>query len=146
MDTWYIECIGRRTQLGDTEWLLRGSPCPDDFGKESGPVSRKGQSILNLDWLDGHPNRRGGSVKTGTEATIALFSGDIKGLQSKDGILSDRPAVWKYVTVYPLPGSTQTCDLFRGYINGVILWCCIQLAVGPRGDVVRRFLEVGVRI
>ena len=102
MDTWYMECIGRRTQLGDTEWLLRGSPCPDDFGKESGPVSRKGQSILNLDWLDGHPNRRGGSVKTGTEATIALYSEDIKGLQSKDRILSDRPAVWKYVTVYPL--------------------------------------------
>ena len=66
MDTWYMECIGRRTQLGDTERLLRGSPCPNDFGKETGPVSRNGQSILNLDWLDGHPNRRGGSVKTGT--------------------------------------------------------------------------------
>ena len=102
MDTWYMECIGRRTQLGDTERLLRGSPCSDDFGKETGPVSRNGQSVLNLDWLDGHPNRRGGSVKTGTEATIVQYGRDIKGLLSKDGTLSDRPAVWKYATVYPL--------------------------------------------
>ena len=102
MDTWYMECIGSKTQLGDMERLLRGSPCSDDFGKETGPVSRNGQSVLNLDWLDGHPNRRGGSVKTGTEATIAQYGGDIKGLLSKDGILSDRPAVWKYATVYPL--------------------------------------------
>ena len=102
MDTWYMECIWRRTQLGDTERLLRGSPCSDDFGNETGPVSRNGQSVLNLDWLDGHPNRRGGSVKTGTEATIAQYGRDIKGLLSKDGTLSDRPAVWKYATVYPL--------------------------------------------
>ena len=102
MDTWYMECIGRRTQLGDTERLLRGSPCSDDFGKETGPVSRNGQSVLNLDWLDGHPNRRGGSVKTGTEATIAQYGIDIRGLLSKDGTLSDRPIVWKYATVYPL--------------------------------------------
>ena len=88
MDTWYMECIGRRTQLGDTERLLRGSSCSEDFEKETGPVSRNGQSVLNLDWLDGHPNRRGGSVKTGTEATIAQKGRDIKGLLSKDGTLS----------------------------------------------------------
>ena len=57
---------------------------------------------MDLDWLDGHPNRRGGSVKTGTEATIAQYGRDIKGLLSKDGTLSDRPAVWKCAPVYPL--------------------------------------------
>ena len=54
MDTWYMECIWMRTQLGDTQRLLRGSPCSDDFVNETGPVSRNGRSVLN-----GHPNRRG---------------------------------------------------------------------------------------
>ena len=98
LDTWYTGCLWMRTQLGDTERLLRGSPCPG----ETGPVSRNGRSVLNLDWLDGHPNRRGGSVKTGTDAKIAQYCRDIKGLLSEDGRLSDRPAVWKYAPVYPL--------------------------------------------
>ena len=102
MDTWYMGCIWMRTQLGDTERLLQGSPCSSDFRNETGPVSRNGQSVLDLDWLDGHPNRRGGSVKTGTDATIAQYGRDIKGLLSKDGRLSDRPAVWKCAPVYPL--------------------------------------------
>ena len=69
LDTWYTGCLWMRTQPGVTERLLRGSPCPG----ETGPVSRKGQSGLDLDWLDGHPNRRGGSVKTGTDAEIAQY-------------------------------------------------------------------------
>ena len=139
MDTWYMECIGRRTQLGDTERLLRGSPCSDDFGKETGPVSRNGQSVLNLDWLDGHPNRRGGSVKTGTEATIVQYGRDIKGLLSKDGTLSDRPAVWKYATVYPL-------RLVICLDRTLTVLYCVQVAVRPVRNVVRKFLEVGVRV
>ena len=98
LDTWYTGCLWMRTQLGDTERLLRGSPCPG----ETGPVSRNGRSVLDLDWLDGHPNRMGGSVKTGTDAKIAQYCRDIKGLLSEDGRLSDRPAVWKYAPVYPL--------------------------------------------
>ena len=86
----------------DTERLLRGSPCSSDFGNETGPVSRKGQSVLDEDWLDGNPNRRGGSVETGTNATVAQYCRDIKGLLSKDGRLSVRPAVWKCAPVYPL--------------------------------------------
>ena len=120
MDTWYMEGIGRRTQLGDTERLLRESPCPDDFGKETGPVSRNGQAVLNLDWLDGHPNRRGGSVKTGTKATIALYDGDIKALLSKDVIFSDRPAVWKHATVYPLRLVICSCDTLAVLYCGVV--------------------------
>ena len=34
--------------------------------------------------------------------TIAQYGRDIKGLLSKDGTLSDRPAVWKCAPVYPL--------------------------------------------
>ena len=102
MDDWYMGCIWMKTQPGDTEWLLRGSPCSGDFGNETGPVARNGQSVLDLDWLDGHPNWRGGSVKTGTDVKIAQYDRDIKGLLSKDGTLSDRPAVWKCAPVYPL--------------------------------------------
>ena len=71
------------------------------MGDESGSVDRNGQSDLDVDWLDGHPNRRGGSVKTGTDATVAQYCRDIKGLLTKDGRLSDRPAVWKCAPVYP---------------------------------------------
>ena len=33
--------------------VLRGSPDSGDFGNETGPVARNGQSVLDLDWLDG---------------------------------------------------------------------------------------------
>ena len=102
LDTWYMGCLWRKTQIGDTERLLRGSPCSSDLGKETGPVSRKRQSVLDVDWLDGHPNRRGGSVETGTDATVVQYCSDIKGLLDKDERLSDRPAVWKCAPVYPL--------------------------------------------
>ena len=101
MDTWYMWCIWMNTQLWDTELLLGGSPCSRGLGDETGSVDRNGQSDLDVDWLDGHPNRRGGSVKTGTDATVAQYCRDIKGLLTKDGRLSDRPAVWKCAPVYP---------------------------------------------
>ena len=65
------------------------SPCSGDFGLETDPVARTGLSVLDLDWLDGHPNRRGGSVETGTDVTIAQYGKDIKSLLSRDGTLSD---------------------------------------------------------
>ena len=73
LDTWYMGCLWRKTQIGDTERLLRGSPCASDLGKETGPVSRKRQSVFDVDWLDGHLNRRGGSVETGTDVTVAQY-------------------------------------------------------------------------
>ena len=117
MDTWYMEGIGRRTQLGDRERLLRESTCPDDVGKETGPVSRTEQSVLNLDWLDGHPNRRGGSVKTGTRATVELYDGYIKALLGNDVIFRNQPAGWKHATVYPLGLGICPCDTL------VVLYC-----------------------
>ena len=72
------------------------------FGLETGPVARTGLSVFDLDWLDGHPNRRGGSVETETDVTIAQYDKDIKSSLSRDGTLSDQPAVWKCAPVYPV--------------------------------------------
>ena len=102
MDEWCMGCIWMKTQPGDTERLLRGSTCSGDFGLETGPAARTGLSVFDLDWLDGYPNRRGGSVETGTDVTIAQYDKDIKSSLSRDGTLSDQPAVWKWAPVYPL--------------------------------------------
>ena len=65
MDTWYMWCIWMNTQLWATEMLLGGSPRSRGLGDETGSVNRNGQSAFDVDCLDGHPNRRGGSVITG---------------------------------------------------------------------------------
>ena len=70
LDTWYMLCIWMNTPLWDTALLLGGSPCSRRLGDETGSVNRNGQFEFDVDWLDGHPNRRGGSVITGTEATV----------------------------------------------------------------------------
>ena len=99
LDTWYKLCKWMHTQLWDPETglgvtsgqdtvrlgtgivtrsvqypversILRGSPCSRRLGDETGSVGRNGQYKFAADWLDGHPNRRGGSVITGTEATL----------------------------------------------------------------------------
>ena len=101
LDTWYMLCIWMNTQLWDTELLLEGSPCSRRLGDESGSVNRNGQFEFDVDWLDGYPNRRGGSVITGTEATVAQDYGYIKGLPTKDWGLSNRPAVWNSAPEYP---------------------------------------------
>ena len=141
MDTWYMEGIGRMTQLGDTERLLRESPCSDEFGKETGPVSRNEQSVLNLDWLDGHPNRRGGSVKTGTKVTMALYDGDIKPLLSKDVIFSDQPAVWKHATVYPLRLVICSCDTLAVLYCGVVFKLLLDRSEMSSGNTLKSVSE-----
>ena len=101
LDTWYMWCLWMKTQLWDTKLLLEGSPCSSRLGDETGSVNRNGQLEFDVDWLDGHPNRRGGSVITGTEATVAQYCRYIKGLPIKDWGLSNRPAVWHSAPVYP---------------------------------------------
>ena len=101
LDTWYMLCIWMNTQLWDTELLLGGSPCSRCLGDETGSVNRNGQFEFDVDWLDGHPNRRGSSVITGTEATVAQYCRYIKGLPTKDWGLSNRPAVWNCAPEYP---------------------------------------------
>ena len=125
LDTWYKLCKWMNTQLWDPETglgltsgqdtvglgtgivtrsvqypversILRGS-----LGDETGSVGRNGQCKFDADWLDGHLNRRGGSVITGTEATVAQYCRYIKGIPTKDWGLSNRPAVWNSVPEYP---------------------------------------------
>ena len=90
LDTWYMWCIWMNTQLWDTELLLGGSPCSRRLGDETGSINRNGQFKFDVDWLDGHPNWRGGSVITGTEATVAQYCRYIKGLPTKDGRLGQQ--------------------------------------------------------
>ena len=121
IDEWYMGCIWMKTQPGDTERLLRGNTCSGNFGLETGPAARTGLSVFDLDWLDGHPNRRGGSVETETDVTIAQYDKDIKSSLSRDGTLSDQPAVWKCAPVYPLilvTGSDRTLTvLYCGVVS-----------------------------
>ena len=74
--------------------VLRGSPDSGEFGNETGPVARNGQSVLDLDWLDGHPNRRGGSVITRTDATVTQYCSYMGEIPTEDGARRNRPAVW----------------------------------------------------
>ena len=60
-----------------------------------------GQYDNDADWLDGYPNRVGGSVITGTDATVVQYCSYIRGLPTEDWALSNRPAVWINVLEYP---------------------------------------------
>ena len=81
--------------------LLGGSPSSRRLGDKTGSVGRNGQYEFDADWLDGHPNRRGGSVITETEATVVQHGGYIKGIPTEDWGLSNRPAVWNSVPEFP---------------------------------------------
>ena len=130
LHTWYMLCKWMNTQLWDPETglgstsgrdtvrlgtgivarsvqypversLLGGSPCSRRLGDETGSDGRNGQYEFDADWLDGHPNRRGGSVLTWTEATVAQYCRYIKGIPTNDWGLSNRPAVWNSAPEYP---------------------------------------------
>ena len=93
--------VARSVQYPAERSILGGSPCSRRLGDETGSVGGNGQYKFDADWLDGHPNRRGGSVITGTEATVAQYCRYIKGIPTKDWGLSNRPAVWNNVPEYP---------------------------------------------
>ena len=93
--------VTRSVQYPIERSILRGSPYSRHLGDETGSVGRNGQYEFDADWMDGHPNRRGGSVITGTNATVAQYCGYIKGIPTKDWALSNRPAVWNNVLEYP---------------------------------------------
>ena len=113
--------------------VLRGSPDSGDFGNETGPVARNGQSVLDLDWLDGHPNRRGGSVITKTDATVTQSCSYMGEIPTEDGARRNRPAVWINVFEY----SSRVCGVLERYRysmdNGVFLskgWTVFRLCQG----------------
>ena len=91
-----ILCTGivtRSVQYPVGRSVLRGSPCSRRLGDETGSVDRNGQYDYDADWLDGHPNRVGGSVITGTDATVVQYCSYIRGIPTEDWALSNRPAV-----------------------------------------------------
>ena len=102
IDEWYMGCVWMKTQPGNTERLLRVKTCSGNFGLETGPAVRTGLSVFDLDWLNGHPNRSGGSVETETDVTIAQYNKDIRSSLSRDGTLSHQLTVWKCAPVYSL--------------------------------------------
>ena len=91
--------------------VLRRSPDSGDFGNETGPVARNEQSVLDLDWLDGHPNRRGGSVITRTDATVTQYCSYMGEIPTEDGARRNRPAVWINVFEY----SSRVCEVLERY-------------------------------
>ena len=62
---------------------------------------QNGQYDDDADWFDGYPNRVGGSVITGTDATVAQYCSYIRGIPTEDWALSNRPAVRINVLEYP---------------------------------------------
>ena len=72
---------------------IEGNPGSERPGGTTGLVGRNGQYEVDVYWLDGHPNRRGGSVITVVGATMMQYGGYIKGIPTEDWGLSNRPAV-----------------------------------------------------
>ena len=93
--------VARSVQYPAERSILGGSLCSRCLGDETGSVGRNGQYEFDAAWLDGHPNRRGGSVITETEASVAQNCRYIKGIPTKDWGLSNRPAVWNSVPECP---------------------------------------------
>ena len=84
IDEWYMGCVWMKSQPGNRARLLRGNTCSEKFGLESGPAVRTGPSALELDWLNGHPNRSDCLIDNIRSALI------------RDGSLSHQPALWQY--------------------------------------------------
>ena len=57
--------------VGSSEFSC--SPCSRGLRDATGSVDRNGQYDDDADWFDGNPNWVGGSVITGTDATVAQY-------------------------------------------------------------------------
>ena len=82
-----ILCTGivpRSVQYPVGRSVLRCSPRLRRLGDGTGSVDRNGQYDDDADWLDGYPNRVGGSVITETDATVAQYGSYIRGIPTED--------------------------------------------------------------
>ena len=77
--------------------LIEGNPNSGRPVDTTGWVGRNRQYEVNVSWLDGHPNRRGGSVIAVVGATMMQYGGYIKGIPTEDWGLSNRPASDEHV-------------------------------------------------
>ena len=135
--------VERLIQYPAEKLLLERSPNSRRLGDATGLVGRNGQYEFDADWLDGHPNRRGGSVITKDEATVVQYCGYIKGIPTEDWGLSNRPAVWNHVPEFPpvLVVCSNDTDITWIMFRGGQLF---KFADGPVRDVIRKFLKVCV--
>ena len=108
--------VKRSVQYPVQRPILRKSPCSRRLGDETGSVDRNGQDDFDADWLDGHPNWRGGSVITGTDVTVAQYCRYIKEIPPGDWALSNRPAVRNDVRDYPLALVNCSINTDRAWI------------------------------
>ena len=74
-------------------------------------MARTELAVFDLDWLDGHPNRRGGSVITRTDATVMQYCSYMGEIPTEDGARRNRPAVWINVFEY----SSRVCEVLERY-------------------------------
>ena len=96
-ETVKLGTVERLIQYPADKLLVEGSPNSRRPRDATGLVGRNGQYEVDAYWLDGHPNRRAGSVITVVGATVMQYCGYIKGIPTEDWGLSNRPAVWNHV-------------------------------------------------
>ena len=74
-------------------------------------MARTELAVFDLNWLDGHPNRRGSSVITRTDATVTQYCSYMGEIPTEDGAQLNWPAVWIYVLEY----SSRVCEGLERY-------------------------------
>ena len=105
---------------GDSE--VSGGHCIRGLGETTGSADRNGQYDDDADWVNGNPNRAGGSVETETEATVAQYCSYIRGILTKNWSLSNRPAVEISVLGYPSRLEKNTDNKDTAWIRLTCVW------------------------
>ena len=101
---YHQRCVDNKHEMGTRASVNKPIRVKGRFGCLYSPVH-------DADWLDGYPNRVGGSVITGTDATVAQYCSCMGEIPTEDWALSNRPAVWINVLEYP----PRTCEMFKRY-------------------------------
>ena len=84
---YHQRCMYNKHEMGTYASVNRQISVKGQFGCLYSPVH-------DADWLDGYPNRVGGSVIAGTDATVAQFCSYMGEIPTEDWARSNRPAVW----------------------------------------------------
>ena len=85
----------------------------------------------------------GGSVITGTDATVAQYCSYMGEIPTEDWALSNRPAVWINVLEYP----SRTCEVFKRYSVDYVVFPVEEvdkLSVMPRAQRAAKYMTAMV--
>ena len=104
---------------GDSE--VSGSPCLRTQEETTGSVDRNGQ-YDDADWFKDNPNRAGGTVVTGSDATVTQYCSYIKGILTTDWAVSNRPAVEVSAFGYPTRLVKNTDNRDTTWIRHTCVW------------------------